>query len=213
MSLKDESLENRPIDFDPAFHLLSKGGAADSLRGEVVSMLGKSAKSLIVVALFLLMGSAAKVQAGVLSGDGMGSRISAAAANANDLQSWRPYHAEFADVVPYLSAWALFRPQSSLDRCQPEMGRATSPSDSGGLPVESPNQLQKLDNTADCQTSSAGAGSSAPERPPVPQSGLSAATEYSASQMVMRLVNDNQSLSIPKQVFRLFRPPRFGSLS
>jgi hypothetical protein len=180
-------------------------------------MLGKSAKSLVVVGLLLLMGSVAKVRAGVLSGDGINSGVSAAAVDAGNqsLQSWRPYHAEFSDVVPYLSARALFGPQSSLDRCQPEIAqsaRATSPSDSG-LPIEHPTQLQKVDNTPDCQTGSAGAGSSAPERPPVHQSGLNADTEYSASQMVMLLVLDNQSLSVPKQVSRLFRPPRLGSFS
>jgi hypothetical protein len=181
-------------------------------------MLGKSAKSLVVVALLLTTGSVAKVRAGVLSGDGISSGVSAAAVGAGNqsLQSWRPYHAEFSDVVSYLSAWALFGPQSSIDRCQPEITqstRAASPSDSGGLPIENSSQLHKVDNTPDCQTGSAGAGSSAPERPPVPQSGLNADTEYSASQMVMLLVLDNQSLSVPKQVSRLFRPPRIPSRS
>ncbi len=184
-------------------------------------MLRAFRKTLLIVGVTALMGFVPKVQAGILSGDfGVGLAAPAAGTSAGNesLQSWVPYHSEFSEVSRYLATWALSRQQSFLGYPKSEIvaGAGTSSqSDSGGLPIQKDieQQLRGIDNTADCQAGSTGAGSSSSERPPVPQSGLSAETNLAGSQTVALLEIENKSLSVPKHLSRLFRPPRPSSLA
>ena len=184
-------------------------------------MFRKLAKYLAVCGCLILMGSVAKVQAGTLSGNAgidLNGPSSTVAACPEPSQIWLPYHSEFSEVSRYLAAWAASRREPFLGNAKAERtasAGSSSQSESGGLPIqnESDQRIRGIDNTPDCQAGSSGAGSSAPERPPTPQSGLSSDSRVTVSQTVTLVEIEYKSLSVPKQGSRLFRPPRPFSLS
>jgi hypothetical protein len=167
------------------------------------------------------MGFVPKVQAGILSGDfgvGLGAPAAGTSAGNESFQSWVPYHSEFSEVSCYLATWVLSRQQSfsGFPKSEIVAGAGTSSqSDSDGLPIQKDleQQLRRIDNALDCQAGSTGAGSSAPERPPIPQSGLTAEADLAVAQTVALLEIENKSLSVTKHLSGLFRPPRPSSLA